>query len=491
MAKTLRIGIPCRLMAALILALSLISAGQAPAVALSVDDYFTISYEVAFSKNVIYGNEVFFATVTVRAACTNDLPLPISEAIITGRIVAEHEESGARVVLNDSYTVSISPFPSKAGEATQVSQSVALQFPDSSEIGSYRVVGELIEARVKAILWFTVTDYLPPSQEMGSVTYLIDSGGGGEGDGGGEGGGDAAEPIPPGTTSTEGRINGQGIVLETIVALSENYRCSITLYEGTQALDENGRPLKEISIVELQDLPPPPEGRTIIGLAYSIGPNGAAFEPPALLALAYDESQVPPGVNEEDLVIATRDEAMREWVELEGSLVDPLANTITVPVSHLATFTVMAYTAPPAFTVSGLSISAAETGVGQGVAITVVVANTGNLAGSYEVILKINGEVEETREITLAGGASEVVTFNVSRGAADVYEVDVNGLLGSFVVREEAFSALTPITLTPTALTPTPAAAEPTTNWWLVGGIYAVDIALLVIVLRLIKRRKR
>jgi hypothetical protein len=291
-------------------------------------------------------------------------------------------------------------------------------------------------------------------------------------------------------------MNGQGIVLETIVAPSEDYRCSITLYEGTQALDENGRPLKEISIVEVREPPAPPEGRTIVGLAYNISPNGAVFEPPALLALVYNEAQVPPGVNEEDLVIATRDETTGEWVELEGSLVDPLANTITVPVGHLTTFTVMAYTAPPAFTISGLSISAAETGVGQGVAITVVVANSGNLAGSYEVILKINGEVEERREITLAGGASEVVTFNVSREAADVYVIDVNGLTGSFVVKEEAPPALTPtasipITLTPAASAPIPAAPEPTTNWWLVGGIYAADIALLVIVLRLIKRRRR
>ena len=117
MAKTLRIGIPCRLMVALILALSLISVGQAPAIALSADDYFTISYEVTFSKNVIYGNEVFFAVVTVQATCTNDLPfaITISEAYVTGNIIAEHEESGARVVLNAGYTVSISPFPNKAG----------------------------------------------------------------------------------------------------------------------------------------------------------------------------------------------------------------------------------------------------------------------------------------------------------------------------------------------------------------------------------------
>ncbi len=469
MAQTLRIGILCRLIVALILALCLVSVSKAPAVALSVDDYFTISYEVEFSKNVVYGNEVFYATVTAQATCTKDLPLAVSEAVVTGRVVAENEESGTKVVLNSSYTISISPFPSKEGEATQVSQSVALQFPDGSEAGGYNIAGELIEARVKAILWFTVTAYLPASQQMGSVTYLIDSGGGG--------GGDTAEPIPPGTTSTAGKINWQGIVLETIIAPSEDYRCSITLYEGTKALDKYGWPLKEISIVEMKYPPAPPEGCTFIGFAYNISPNGAVFVPPAILTLAYDEAQVPAGVNEENLVIATWDEATGEWVELEDSLVNPVTNTITVPVSHFTTFTVLAHTAPPALTISGLSISAAEVGVGQSVAIAVVVANSGNLEGSYEVALKINGEVEEVREVTLSGGASEVVTFNVIREAAGVYLVDVNSLLGSFVVKEEA----------PQALTTTLAAPEPT-NWWLVGGIYAADIVLLIIILRFIRR---
>ena len=190
-SKAFRVGILCRLIIALVLALCLIPIRPVPAVALSVDEYFVISHDVSFSKNKVYRGEVFYAAVTTQATCTKDLPLSISEAFVTGRVVAQHEEGGAELILNSSYTVSISPFPKKEGDVIQVSQSVPLQFPVGNHPGSYNVVGEVIEARVKAILWFTITSYLPSSQSMGSVTYLPD-----RGDSGNPTAPDPVEPVP-------------------------------------------------------------------------------------------------------------------------------------------------------------------------------------------------------------------------------------------------------------------------------------------------------
>ncbi len=193
-SKAFKVGILCRLIIALVLALCLIPIGGVPAVALSLDEYFVISHDVSFSKNEIYRGEVFYATVATQATCIKDLPLPISEAFVTGRVVAEHEESGAELILNSGYTVSINPFPAeKEGDVTQVSQLVPLQFPVDSHPGSYNVVGEVIEARVQvaAILWLTVTGYLPSSQSMGSVTYLPD-----RGDSGNPPAPDPIEPAP-------------------------------------------------------------------------------------------------------------------------------------------------------------------------------------------------------------------------------------------------------------------------------------------------------
>ena len=100
-----------------------------PVAALSVSDYFSYSYTVQFSKSQITGGETFYATVQVTATYIKALPVPATptEASSTGRIVAIHQTSGAKVTLNPSYTVTLSPFPSLS-QTTQISQAVPLQF---------------------------------------------------------------------------------------------------------------------------------------------------------------------------------------------------------------------------------------------------------------------------------------------------------------------------------------------------------------------------
>ncbi|MFC2073062.1 hypothetical protein ACFLUU_10300 [Chloroflexota bacterium] len=144
-----------------------------PASAQSAADYFQISFDpVSFSQDDIHGDETFQATILGRVSCTNNLPMPVSEASITSRVIAEHTVSGARVTLNSSYTISIKPFPTKEGDTTEINQVVPLQFPAQAKSGGYNVVGELIEAKVKvAFAPVEVTEYLPQSQLMGSVEY--------------------------------------------------------------------------------------------------------------------------------------------------------------------------------------------------------------------------------------------------------------------------------------------------------------------------------
>jgi hypothetical protein len=115
-----------------------------------------------------------------------------------------------------------------------------------------------------------------------------------------------------------------------------------------------------------------------------------------------------------------------------------------------------------------------------------LVANSGNLTGSYQVTLRIKGDEEEKRIITLTGQSSEMVTFNILRNNPSYYSVDINGLSDSFIVKENPSPALTPNQQS----TPSPVPPKPT-NWWLVGSIYLADIVLLVIILWLIKRRRQ
>ncbi len=185
-----------RFMIALFLALCLVSTSSNSAVAQTVKDFFSFSYDVQFSKTQIVGSELFNATVEATANCREDLPWPYSlasEVEITANIIAKHNESYARVTLNSSYTLTIDPFPSNKGETANTSQVVPLQFPQGSQSGTYSVIAELIKARVKAGgIWIDVTALLPSSETVDRTITYVASGGTGGGAGGGGGGG------PPG-----------------------------------------------------------------------------------------------------------------------------------------------------------------------------------------------------------------------------------------------------------------------------------------------------
>ena len=55
------------------------------------------------------------------------------------------------------------------------------------------------------------------------------------------------------------------------------------------------------------------------------------------LTVSYDESALPPGVDENDLEIYRYDTALGNWVALAG-IVDPAADTITVILDHFSEF---------------------------------------------------------------------------------------------------------------------------------------------------------
>jgi len=225
--------------------------------------------------------------------------------------------------------------------------------------------------------------------------------------------------------------------------------------------------------MEEEDIPPPPTEGHIIGITYNIGPAGATFSDDITLTFTYDPDDLPDGVNEEDLVIAIWDEDAGEWVELP-SVVDTVNNTITATVSHFTPFAIIVpppveeeevvtppvvVPVPAAFTVSSLRVSPSEIAPSEEVNISVLVANTGDESGTYEVTLKIDDVVVATKEVTLAGGASQKVTFTATKDVAGTYSVDVSGLTGSFTVKEEVVPPI-PAAFTINSLTISPAEVD-------------------------------
>lgn len=149
--------------------------------------------------------------------------------------------------------------------------------------------------------------------------------------------------------------------------------------------------------------------------------------------------------------------------------------------------------APAAFTTSALTVSPAEVNTGESVTISVLVANTGDLTGTYKVILRIDGVGVEAREVTIARGTRQKVTFVTVRNTAGAYSVSIDGLSGSFVVRERIPPVPAP---PPPAPAPAPAPTllpeVPVTKpagWWLIGGIIVAVVITGLASLLVIRRR--
>ncbi|MBA7614481.1 hypothetical protein ES703_21746 [subsurface metagenome] len=322
----------------------------------------------------------------------------------------------------------------------------------------------------------------------------------------GGGGGNGYEPPapPPGTTDVRGEVTSAGRFTRSVSATSEDELCTLTIPTGTIGLTEELERLIEITILEMDEPPPPPEDAHIIGLAYDFCPDGATFDPAITLTWSYDPADIPEGVAEYDLVIAYYDEETGEWVELEGCVVDPVTKTVTAPVSHFTTFAIVVSIPPPApaaFSVTNLLvIKSLEIQPKEAVAIAVSVANIGGTEGRYTVVLKINGVKEADKRVTIAAGRSQSVSFSVSREDAGTYKIAVDGLSASFTVVGPAPVVAPapppPAPPAPPPLSPAPPAPAPpevipptAPNWPVIGGIIAATVILALLIFFLIRRR--
>ena len=318
-------------------------------------------------------------------------------------------------------------------------------------------------------------------------------GGGGGGFGGGGGGGDLVLEVTMEDDEGYYSISTEGRIKDPIDIASEDRKLSISIQEGTIALDENDRPLNSLEFT-IDDTPPdPPEDASILGIPYNFEPSGATFNPLIESTWRYDPSDIPDGVAEEDLRVAYYDDEEEQWITLPAE-VNSADSTITAYIGHFTTFAVVAYAGPPPplplpaiFTLDSLVISPPEVTAGETVNISVEVSNTGETSGSYILTLEINGEIEASEEVILDASGSETVTFSIVRDEPGTYQVDINGINGSFDVAQ------------PPSPEPEPAPApepEPTPQqagipWWQIAIIIGAVAAAISIPLTLRRRRNR
>jgi len=89
---------------------------------------------------------------------------------------------------------------------------------------------------------------------------------------------------------------------------------------------------------------------------------------------------------------------------------------------------------PPQWSIQFLNISPQQASANQPVTITTNVVNTGDEAGNYNVALKINGQLEQSRMVSVGAHGTQPVKFTVTRAEPGTYDVDILGKTGSFTI---------------------------------------------------------
>jgi hypothetical protein len=100
------------------------------------------------------------------------------------------------------------------------------------------------------------------------------------------------------------------------------------------------------------------------------------------------------------------------------------------------------------------------------------VTNSGDVSGTYTAVLKIDGNIESTKDLALTAGEAQNVVFNVSETTTGTYSVDVDGQSGTLTVN--AASSNTPFILK---------------NWWLLVVLVAVVAVITLIIASIMGRR--
>jgi hypothetical protein len=92
-----------------------------------------------------------------------------------------------------------------------------------------------------------------------------------------------------------------------------------------------------------------------------------------------------------------------------------------------------------------VSVNPQQVIANQPVTISTNVINTGDAGGNYSVALKINGQVEQTRMVSVGPQGTQPIKFAVTRAQPGTYAVDIDGQKGSFTILGGGGTAKAPV----------------------------------------------
>ena len=93
---------------------------------------------------------------------------------------------------------------------------------------------------------------------------------------------------------------------------------------------------------------------------------------------------------------------------------------------------------PAEFQVTDLAVNPTSVLADEVVEISVKVTNVGEETGDHTVTLKIDGVIRDTKTVTLAGQATDIIEFEVSESTSGTHSIEIAGMSESFTVESSA-----------------------------------------------------
>ena len=110
------------------------------------------------------------------------------------------------------------------------------------------------------------------------------------------------------------------------------------------------------------------------------------------------------------------------------------STTTTTSTPPITSTTPVVTTRPAAFAPSSLIINPGKVKPGEKVNVSIKITNNGDITGTDEISLMVNNLIVESKDVTLGGGESTVVTFTTNSTSIGKYTIGLAGLNGNFTV---------------------------------------------------------
>ena len=101
------------------------------------------------------------------------------------------------------------------------------------------------------------------------------------------------------------------------------------------------------------------------------------------------------------------------------------------------------------FEVSSFTLSSTEAKVGESITASATVRNSGGATGTYRVALTIDGVEVDSKEVTLAPGETETITFTITKNVSGTFTIGIGGLTENLKVRTPAQFEVFNLTFSP------------------------------------------